>query len=57
VIVSEEHMVALSANERAPRTVADICRSLPLPRQAVDLSAAQMSGARGDIDVPARRAP
>ena len=30
---------------------------VPLPRQAVDLSAAQMSGARGDIDVPARRAP
>lgn len=57
VIVSEEHMVALSAKERAPRTVADVCRSLPLPRQAVDLSAAQMSGARGDIDVPARRAP
>jgi hypothetical protein len=48
-------MVALSANERAGRTVADICRSLPLPRQAVDLSAAQMSGARGDVDVPARR--
>lgn len=55
VIVSEEHMVALCSNERATRTVADVCRSLPRPRQAVDLSSSRMSGARADIDVPARR--
>jgi hypothetical protein len=55
VIVSEEHMVALSSNERTTRTVADVCMSLPRPHRAVDLSSSQMSGARGDIDVPARR--
>jgi len=55
VIVSEEHMAVLSANERATRTVADVCLSLPHPRRAVDLSASQMSGASSDVDLPARR--
>lgn len=55
VIVSEDHMVALSSNERPMRTVADICRSLPRPRRAVEMSAAQMTGASGDIQVPTRR--
>lgn len=55
VIVSEQHMVVLSSSERATRTVADVCMSLPRPRRAVDLSPSQMSGARGDIDMPARR--
>lgn len=55
VIVSEEHMVALSSNERPMRTVADICRSLPRPRRAVEMTTAQMTGASGDIQVPARR--
>ena len=55
VIVSEECMVALSSNERATRTVADVCMSLPHPRRAVDLSASQMSGASGDVEVPAKR--
>lgn len=56
VIVSEDHMLTLSQGDRSARTVADVCRALPRPRSAVDLSAAQMSGAQGDIDVPARRA-
>lgn len=55
VIVSEDHMIVLSGNERSTRTVADVCLSLPRPRQVVDLSASQMSGVRGDVEVPARR--
>lgn len=55
VIVSEDHMITLSSNERSTRTVADVCLSLPRPRRTVDISASQMSGARGDVDVPARR--
>lgn len=55
VIVSEDHMVTLSSNERPMRSVADICRSLPRPRQAVEMTTAQMTGASGDIQVPTRR--
>lgn len=55
VIVSEERMVVLSNSERATRTVADLCKALPRPSRTVDLSAAQMAGARGDVDVPSRR--
>jgi hypothetical protein len=55
VIVSADHIVVLSGNERPTRTVADICLSLPRPHRTIDLSASQMSGASGDVDVPARR--
>ena len=55
VIVSEEHMVTLSNKEGGSRTVADICLSLPRPRRGLDLSASQMAGASGDVDVPIRR--
>lgn len=55
VIVSEDHMITISNNDRASRTVTDICLSLPRPHRAVDMSALQMTGASGDVDVPARR--
>lgn len=54
VIVSEEHMVTLSSNERPVRSVADVCRSLPRPRRAAEMTPAQMAGASGDIQVPTR---
>jgi hypothetical protein len=55
VIVGEDHMVTLTSNERTMRSVADICRSLPRPRQAVEMTTAQMTGAGSDIQVPAKR--
>lgn len=55
VIVSEDHMVTLSDNERSMRSVADVCRSLPRPRRAVEMTTAQMTGAGNDIQVPTRR--
>lgn len=55
VIVSEDHMVTIASNERATRTVADICLSLPRPRRVVEMSASQMAGANDNVDVPAKR--
>ena len=55
VIVGEDHMVTLTSGERTTRTVADICRSLPRPERAVEMTTAQMTGAASNIQVPARR--